>query len=115
RYVQHVLGVSRATVSRMMQSLETLGFIERWRSAIDRRVKMVKLTKLGRKHFLRANQMFRRSGWAQLAVDCALGDGSLKYRWYDAASCLQATSEVDMILKAFRRNYRDRASLKYPY
>ncbi len=115
RHLQRLLGVTRATVSKMLTSLEKLGFIVRTIFPYDRRRKMVKLTPAGRMRFLQANLMLRRTGWAQLAVDTALGDGRLKYRWYDAESCQLATSETDGILSAFRRHYGDWATLVYPW
>jgi DNA-binding MarR family transcriptional regulator len=46
--VRHVLGVSATTVSRMIQALERLGFVERSRHWRDRRTKLVRLTLEGR-------------------------------------------------------------------
>ena len=115
RYLQRLLGVTRATVSKMLSSLEKLGFIVRSVNPHDRRRKTVKLTAAGRMRFVQANMGLRRSGWAQLAVESALGDGRLKYHWYDAQSCQLATSDADGILSAFRRNYGDGATLVYPW
>ncbi len=114
RHLQRLLGVTRATVSKMLSSLEKLGFVARSVNPYDRRRKTVKLTAPGRMRFVQANMALRRSGWAQLAVESALGDGRLKYRWYDAQSCQLATSDTDGILSAFRRNYGDGATLVYP-
>ncbi len=115
RHLQRLLGVTRATVSKMLTSLQKLGFIARTIHPHDRRRKMVKLTGAGRIRFLQANMALRRSGWAQLAVESALGDGRLKYHSYDAESCQLATSDADGILSAFRRNYGDRATLVFPW
>src|SRR6185295_10377988 len=48
--IRRILGVARATVSRMLKSLEDLGFIEREPSPFDKRAKDVILTVLGRMH-----------------------------------------------------------------
>ena len=48
RKLQRILGVCRATVSRMLRSLEELGLVQRTRSDVDRRRKLVALTKEGR-------------------------------------------------------------------
>ena len=47
--IEDLLGVSGATVSRMLKSLEQLGFIRRERMAEDRRRQLVMVTPAGRK------------------------------------------------------------------
>ena len=46
--LRRMLGVSRPTVSRMLRSLEELGFVRRQRSEVDRRQLEVRLTGYGR-------------------------------------------------------------------
>jgi len=45
--IRRILGVARATVSRMLKSLEDLGFIVRTPSPFDKRCKDVTLTDIG--------------------------------------------------------------------
>jgi DNA-binding MarR family transcriptional regulator len=70
--LRKVLGVSRATVSRMLASLEELGLVRRSVSKKDRRQKLIELTTKGRWRIAFAHRQFTRSGWAQLAIDSAL-------------------------------------------
>ncbi|HEX4448245.1 MAG TPA: MarR family transcriptional regulator [Polyangiaceae bacterium] len=112
--LRRLLGVSRTTVSRMLASLEQLGFLTRKVSWSDRRTRDVVLTPRGRSTITAAHRTFTRSGWAQLAVDSALGtDGA--YRWYREGDCIQATALVDGLLGQVRRVFGDRATLVYPW
>jgi DNA-binding MarR family transcriptional regulator len=112
--LRRLLGVSRTTVSRMLASLEQLGFLTRKVSWSDRRTRDVELTPRGRSIIVSAHRMFTRSGWAQLAVDTALGtDGA--YRWFSEGDCIQATALFDGLLGQVRRVFGDRATLVYPW
>jgi DNA-binding MarR family transcriptional regulator len=113
--LRRILGVCRATVSRMLASLEELGLVRRSVWPFDRRKKLVELTNRGKWRIARAHFELARSGWAQLAVDSALGAEGRSYRWYDAADCLEATSLLDGLLTAIRTSFGDRASLDYPW
>jgi DNA-binding MarR family transcriptional regulator len=112
--LRRLLGVCRATVSRMLGSLEKLGLVRRTISPLDRRRKIVELTNRGRWRIARAHFEFTRSGWAQLAVDSALGAEGQSFRWYDEADCIEATSQLDGQLTAIRTSFGDRATLEYP-
>ena len=112
--LRRLLGVSRTTVSRMLASLEQLGLLTRKVSWSDRRTRDVNLTPRGRATITLAHRRFTRSGWAQLAVDSALGtDGA--YRWYREGDGIQATALVDGLLGQVRRAFGDRARLVYPW
>ncbi|HEX4445392.1 MAG TPA: MarR family transcriptional regulator [Polyangiaceae bacterium] len=112
--LRRLLGVSRTTVSRMLASLEQLGLLTRKRSWSDRRTRDVNLTPRGRATITLAHRRFTRSGWAQLAVDSALGtDGA--YRWYREGDSIQATALFDGLLRQIRRVFPDRATLVYPW
>ena len=112
--LRRLLGVSRTTVSRMLASLEQLGLLTRKLSWSDRRTRDVNLTPRGRSTIVHAHRVFTRSGWAQLAVDSALGtDGA--YRWYSEGECIQATALLDGLLGQVRRVFGDRATLVYPW
>jgi DNA-binding MarR family transcriptional regulator len=112
--LRRLLGVSRTTVSRMLASLEQLGFLTRKVSWSDRRTRDVELTRRGRSVIVSAHRMFTRSGWAQLAVDSALGTHGA-YRWFSEGECLEATALIDGLLGQVRRVFGDRATLVYPW
>jgi DNA-binding MarR family transcriptional regulator len=113
--LRKLLGVCRATVSRMLGSLEKLGLVKRSVFALDRRRKLVELTNRGRWRIARAQHEFMRSGWAQLAVDSALGAEGQMYRWYDEDDCREATSLLESLLGYIRKAFGDRAKLVYPW
>lgn len=110
-----MLGVCRATVSRMLKSLEELGLVTRSEYPHDRRERAVALTKLGRWRIAYAHRHITRSGWAQLAVDSALGADGSKYHWYDRKECIAVTSLLEGLLDQLRRAFFDRARLQYPW
>ena len=109
RGLRRALGVSAPTVSRMVDSLEALGLVQRERCSVDRRMRYVRLTEAGRRCIRKAIRRFVRSGWAQLAVDGALDPE----RWYDESECLYATDVCESTLRRFRRAYGDVATLHY--
>jgi DNA-binding MarR family transcriptional regulator len=113
--LRRALGVCRATVSRMLASLEQLGLITRKVYPFDRRKRLVELTTLGRWRIAFAHRQITRSGWAQLAVDSALGAEGSKYCWQDQAECIAATSLLEGMLDQLRRAFFDRANLYYPW
>jgi DNA-binding MarR family transcriptional regulator len=112
--LRKVLGVSRATVSRMLASLEELGFLRRTVTAQDRRQKLVELTTKGWWRIVRAQRHFMRSGWAQLALDSALAGQYREHRWCDEAACREATASLHVRLDDLRRGFYDFATLDYP-
>jgi DNA-binding MarR family transcriptional regulator len=113
--LRRLLGVCRATVSKMLASLEKLGLVRRSVWPLDRRQKLVELTNRGRWRISRAYFQFTRSGWVQLAVDSALGAEGQMYRWYDEDDCAEATSLLETLLGYIRRSFGDRARLVYPW
>jgi DNA-binding MarR family transcriptional regulator len=113
--LRRLLGVCRATVSKMLSSLEKLGLVRRSIAPHDRRQKVVELTNRGKWRIARAHREFTRSGWAQLAVDSALGGEGHPYRWYDEDDCLEATSLLESLLGYIRHEFGDRATLVYPW
>jgi DNA-binding MarR family transcriptional regulator len=113
-HLRRLLGVSRTTVSRMLASLEQLGLLTRKLSLSDRRTRDVHLTPQGRARITLAHRRFTRSGWAQLAVDSALGTEGA-YRWYRDGDSIQATALIDGLLGQVRRVFGDRATLVYPW
>jgi DNA-binding MarR family transcriptional regulator len=112
--LRKVLGVSRATVSRMLASLEELGLVRRTVPPRDRRQRLVELTTKGRWRIAFAHRHLTRSGWAQLAIDSALAGEYAPYRWCDEAACLEATASLQVMLDHIRRGFHDFATLDYP-
>ena len=114
--LRKLLGVSRATVSRMLASLEQLGLVTRKAHWFDRRKRLVSLTEEGRLRITSAHGHFTRSGWAQLAVDSALcGDPHENCRWSNESECIHATGSLEGWLHRICRAFYDRATLDYPW
>jgi DNA-binding MarR family transcriptional regulator len=112
--LRRLLGVSRTTVSRMLVSLEQLGLVTRTRTRSDRRTRLVQLTPRGRASITFAHRAFTRSGWAQLALDSALGTSG-RYRWYREGDSIEGTALFDCLLRYVRDAFGDRARLRYPW
>lgn len=112
--LRRVLGVSRATVSRMLASLEKLGLVRRTPYEGDRRQKLVALAGKGWWRISRAHRHFARSGWAQLAIDSALAGKDEDHRWCDETACGEATALLHGMLEKVRHGFRDVATLDYP-
>jgi DNA-binding MarR family transcriptional regulator len=112
--LRKVLGVSRATVSRMLASLEDLGLVRRTVATEDRRQRLVELTTKGRWRIAFAHRQLTRSGWTQLAIDSALARGHAPFRWCDEDACLTASARLDVTLDNLREGFYDFATLDYP-
>jgi DNA-binding MarR family transcriptional regulator len=111
REVRGELGVSAATVSRMLKSLETIGLLRRERADWDRRQRLVRLTEAGGRSIRSAIRHFIKWGAAQLMVDGALCPEG----WYDDAACLTAMDALEGHLRNIREAYGDVAALYYPW
>jgi DNA-binding MarR family transcriptional regulator len=111
RDLREALGVAPSTVSRMLASLEELGFLRRERLEEDLRCRSIKLTKAGRECIRRALVHFVRSGYARLALDSALCPD----HWHDPFACSRASFALDRTLQQLRDAYRDVATPNYPY
>jgi DNA-binding MarR family transcriptional regulator len=109
------LGVSRPTVSRMLASLEELGLVRRTRDVSDRRQRVITLTQEGYSLIRKALRHFFDSGWAQLALDSALGRDVPGQRWCDDDHCLSQTENLDGLLRSIRHAFGDFATLYYPW
>jgi MarR family transcriptional regulator, organic hydroperoxide resistance regulator len=110
RDLQEALGVTAATVSRMLGSLEELGLLQRQPLEEDRRYRSITLTKAGRQCIRRALVHFIRSGYARLALDSALCPDD----WYDRLACSRASFALDRTLQRVRDAYGDVATTDYP-
>ena len=113
-YLRRVLGVTRATVSRMLGSLEELGYVARKPDPYDRRGKLVELTALGRERITFAHRRLVRSRWLQLAIDSAMGVEGQEERWYEGP-CFKMMAQLDNLLNTLRRGFYDLGSLEYPW
>src|ERR1700759_4156383 len=71
-----VLGVTRATGSRVVPSLDNLRYVRREFDPTDRRCKLVFLTDEGRARLDAAYNRIVRPGWVQFAL--ALGLGAMR-------------------------------------
>ncbi|HEY4015899.1 MAG TPA: MarR family transcriptional regulator [Polyangiaceae bacterium] len=112
RELRTMLGVSAATISRMLRSLEDLGLVDRQRlEAGDRRTRWLKLTSKGVAKLRLATCRIVRSGAAQLAIDCALTEN----RVFDASPCLQEMDLAETVFNRLRRAFGDVATLHYPW
>jgi DNA-binding MarR family transcriptional regulator len=109
RELRGKLGVSAATVSRMLKSLEAIGLLQRQRADWDRRQRVVRLTEAGGRCIQSAIRHFIKWGAAQLMVDSAL----CPEHWNDDAQCLIAMDALDGHLSNIRETYGDVATLYY--
>ena len=108
-----VLGGTRATVSRMVRSLEKLRYVRREFDATDRRCKLVFLTDEGRARLDAAYNRIVRPGWVQFALAWVLGTmrpGDL----FPPRYCPVEMAELDAYLWKIRRGFADTGSLSYP-
>jgi DNA-binding MarR family transcriptional regulator len=102
-----LLGVTRQTVSRMLASLEQLGLVLRERAHGDRRNRLVRMTKLGALTLADAEEGPSTCGHVIELIQGALSQ---------APAGPQAEMEgFDTTLRRFRRFFRDRASLVFPW
>ena len=105
------LGVSAATISRMLRSLEELGLVSGQRHEQgDRRTRWLKLTSKGLSCIRRATRRIVNSGAAQFAVDSALTKGH-----FDESPCLQEMDRAETIFDLLRQGFGDFATLYYSW
>jgi DNA-binding MarR family transcriptional regulator len=118
--LRRILGVTRPTVSRMLQSLEKLGFVRRRRSDVDRRQVEVRLTAGGWIRIRSAYRSLTVSGWSLVALERVLSGASVEGNDdLVAAFCpflhLGAIEEPQDFLTRIRRGFGDFATLDYPW
>ena len=109
--LRKMLGVTSATISRMLRSLELLGLVQRRRSVYDRRQNHCMLTEEGVRSLQRATAMVVTSGAVQLAIDCALTDNHAD----DPERCTAEMGIAESVLRRMRDTFRDHAELTYPW
>jgi DNA-binding MarR family transcriptional regulator len=115
RELQQMLGVGRATVSRMLGSLEDLGLVRRITSGSDRRRKLVELTKTGRSRVRLVIRRLIRNGMARLTLYTALGANEKRCAWFDAKACSTVVTELQEMLLDLRRTFGDLGHLDEDY
>jgi DNA-binding MarR family transcriptional regulator len=105
------LGVSASVVSRMLTSLEKLGWVTRTRlgQGQDRRQRWVRLTASGLRHIAMAFKMLRRASWRLVHEAICYG----KHR--DDSVRLVHTEQLESYLHEMRRQYGDTATLHCPW
>lgn len=105
------LGVCPSVVSRMLDSLEDLGYVERHEVPTDKRCRRVTLTIRGRARIRRAIRQFIQWGYAQLALHSALEP----VFWHSPWRTHVAVSRALEFLRLVRVGFGDRASpVLYP-
>ena len=108
--LRDLLGVTAPTISRMLRSLEKLGWIVRERMARDRRRLIVRVTVAGHRLFRRISKRVIESGAIQLAVDCALAGPNV-----DEGDCLEWVETAEIALLDIEAAFHRRAYLSYPW
>jgi DNA-binding MarR family transcriptional regulator len=109
RELERVLGVSAPTVSRMLKSLEELGFVERCPAIHDARRRIVALTYEGRQIVRRALRDIVHSGAIELVVESVIA------RCAFAIARFAEIYELDATLRRARSRLGDVATLVYPW
>jgi DNA-binding MarR family transcriptional regulator len=105
--IQHRLGVSAPTVSRMLKALEKLGFVKRKRSARDRRTLIVKITQVGIWVVENAHASLIESGIAERFA--------LRGLALDRDEARAALPSFEHTLMRMRRNYGDSTPFDLPW
>ena len=108
-----ILGVTRPTVSKMLRSLEKLGFVRREVNPMDRRRKDVWLTAAGLARLEAVYKKIVRPGWVHFALVWTMGPwtGNL----LPPRFCDDEMMELDRHLWRIRRGFCDTGSLSYAH
>lgn len=110
--LRRVLGVSRPTVSRMLKSLEDLGWVERGPGPYrDTRTRKVRLTTRGSALLKRVLEEVLATAVVKFVVDTSLTMG----RVWSEATCLLERDRTEGILRRIRGDFGDVSSLNYPW
>jgi DNA-binding MarR family transcriptional regulator len=104
------LGVHRSVVSRMLRSLEVLGFVERARPATgDKRERQVTLTRAGLERIRDAFRCLERASKRLLCMAICFG------RQADFEARLHHMGTYEGYLSGIRETFGDTARLDYPW
>jgi len=98
------LGVSRATVSRMLGALEELGFVRRLVMRKDRRLRWVELTREGAAWFRLARRVARLPAESAVksAVTPAAPRASMRAQWWDSVGMKLGAFETLLVVIQWR-------------
>jgi DNA-binding MarR family transcriptional regulator len=109
--LRRCLGVCASVVSRMLASLEKLGWVNRRRDehGIDRRQVWVRLTEAGLSCMTKAFKMLRRASWRLVHEAICFG------RHRDRSAQFVRTERLEGYLSGMRQHYGDAATLFYPW
>ena len=105
--IQHRLGVSAPTVSRMLKALEKLGFVKRRRSPRDRRTLIVTITQVGLWVVENARASLVETGIAERFA--------LRGLALDPDEARSALPSFERTLLRMRRNYGDATPFDHPW
>ena len=105
--IQYLLGVSAPTVSRMLKSLEQLGFVARSRMTDDGRRQLVELTRLGLQRIREALSSLVASGVADRMAARALA--------LDPEVARPQLDALQRFLTCIRRNLGDPTPYPHPW
>jgi DNA-binding MarR family transcriptional regulator len=106
-----ILGVSGATVSRMLKSLRELGYVYTGPDEDEPRRHVVSLSPSGRALIRELVEKVHGSGIDVLLLDCALG----AERWWKEGGCADLRAALDESLQGVTRFFGDRAILDYDH
>jgi DNA-binding MarR family transcriptional regulator len=109
--LRRTLGVCSSVISRMLKSLELLGYVSRERAMGDRRQRMVTLTNKGRARIQGGIRQFISWGYVSLALESVLVPDDP----FDSWKGLVAVESADTLLRSLRKGFGDSATLHYPW
>jgi DNA-binding MarR family transcriptional regulator len=116
RELQRILGVTKATVSRMVRALEELGYVRRDRDEEDRRCMFVWLTERGTACVYSATKALIASGKIRRTIVRALGRPVWLYhrtpRELPEPRCRRLV--LRWLLRSLRAGFYARGCLRYP-
>ena len=111
--LREILGVTRPTVSKMLRSLEALGFVRRSVNPVDERCKDVWLTEAGAAALAFVYKKVVRPGWVHFALAWTMAPRTRKL--LPARFCDDEMMQLDRHLWRIRRGYCDTGSLSYAH
>jgi DNA-binding MarR family transcriptional regulator len=107
-----MLGCVRSVVSRMLKAMEALGWVSREKADYDRRLKLVSLTKLGRRMLDRVQRSYIRSGLAAVWTYKALAGHS----WRKKGRRFECVLWNEAYLQWMREGFRGGGRIElYPF
>ena len=113
RTIRYLLGVSAATISRMVTSLEALGYVTRSRLVRDRRCVVVTLTEDGDERIQRALACAIASREAdQVTGHSVTGN---YFAGPDDAPVRKGVDELEKVLRHIRRYFCDPSPFRHPW